>query len=337
MTGIEEQSGTERTPGKAVSGENSQVDPETSPIAGMDRQSFRNYLIRAIDGDQSVPPAILTLVSATLHGKADGEKERREQHWWEEFFWQRVLNDRLNRVQDLIDRCTQKADWHHDQAEQARGRMREATDKLQKIDEFVEGTNEALAEYKRTGTLDRERMRKLLKARGVDVDPNANDETLISLMRQEHQKTQQEKRYWSKQYETGSADAAEHDRQEREWRRQAEELKKQREAICSNINDPEEQARRLGALANNAEITSQRLMAEQEVAKGHAGVAQDIRDSRIKNFEGSQGKNEEADFLAAAEDLTAHFAAAANPVNSPAQPNSVARTLPAVANSNLSV
>ena len=50
-----------------------------SPIPGMDWQTFRNFVGRALNGDETVPAAIRTRVNAALHdGETDlGSKDRR--------------------------------------------------------------------------------------------------------------------------------------------------------------------------------------------------------------------------------------------------------------------
>lgn len=171
-----------------------------SPISSMDMQTFRNFLMRALCGDQDVPPSILTRVNeaAREHGS---DAKKRDMEWWERYFWQQAIEEHLKAIDDLINRYNQMADWHHEQAEQARERMREAADKLNAIDEFVSGAEGIFKEKETTGKFDREKAIRLLKARGVNVDPNEDEGSLLLKLKEQEKKAREERSRWSKQYD----------------------------------------------------------------------------------------------------------------------------------------
>ena len=82
---------------------------ETSPIAGLDLLSFKNFVTRALAGDTDVPPSVFALVSAALHEPAN-TPERRERQWWHDFIWRQIIQKSLADIDALIGDYNQMAD-----------------------------------------------------------------------------------------------------------------------------------------------------------------------------------------------------------------------------------
>jgi hypothetical protein len=297
------------------------------PIPGMDLNMFRNYWMRALAGDVDVPPAILMLVRQSRDG-ANNSKERSEQEW--ELLTQFAVAQRLREIDRLIDQYNQMADWHHEQAEKARAKMREAADKLTEIDEFVSGVDEVLREKEATGKFDREKAIELLKARGLVVDLNDDEKTLFTKLNNEQRKARAERSKWSQQYDDAKIDADYNDRMEREDREKARELVERRDAIRKHGYDAVEESRELTKVTDEYKPDVQRKAVEMEKAKsGNIDQTNEMRTRVQKRLDTSQANDEEVDFLASADDLTATFAAvSANTVSKTVEPTVIARDAP---------
>jgi hypothetical protein len=286
--------------------------PEPSPIDGMDMATFRNYLTRALEGDETVPASMLSVVQRGAPEGTDGKKK--DQEFWERVFWLNAIEERLKEIDRLIDHYNEMADWSHEQAEQARGRMREAGDKLAAIDEFVTGVNDVLGERERTGKLDREKAVELLKTRDVVVGPNSDDASLLFLLKQQRQTAQAERGAWSKQYEQSGAEATVYEQMEKENRAKAEELARKRDEIKKAGYDPQEEAARLKQVGDEYKLDVQYKAADIENIKASPlnpsdpATADDFRTAHT-----NQTKDQASDFEALASGmLKKEFATAAN-------------------------
>lgn len=284
---------------------------DPSPLPGLDMRDFRNLLVRALAGDELVPPALLTRVNDALRERGE-EARKRDTRWWEDLFWKQSLQDRLREIDALIGRYQDMADWHHDQAELARSRMQEATDKLGEIDEFIDGADDIIDKSKE-GKLDREKAIALLKSRGVEVDPDEDDSELIRKLTMERIKAREERLKWIEQYERSKSDAYLHDKLEEENRRKARELIERREVIRAGGYGVDEQTRRLREVSDEYSMAVRVKADEIEVLKAsEAGRLNEAQTARAESAAGSQTEDEEADFLAAANALTGTFERAAS-------------------------
>ena len=134
----------------------------------------------------------------------------------QDFVLRQAIEEQLRKIDNLIDRYSQMAAWHHAQAEQARARMVEAGGKLEGIDDFLKEADDVLSATNKTGKLDRKRMFKLLKARGVSVDADEDAESIVAKRNAERFKARRERIEWSDQYDHAQRDADYHDDQEGE-------------------------------------------------------------------------------------------------------------------------
>jgi hypothetical protein len=288
---------------------------ERSPIPNMDMPTFRNWLIRALSGDQDIPPSMLTRVNGAVH-EHGSDARKRDMEWWENVFWQLAIQENLRVIDGLINRYNEMADWHHEQAEKAREKMREATDKLEAINQFIAGVNEVL-DKKKDGKFDREKAIRLLKSRGVNVDPNEDDPTLKNRLAREQKIAQDEKPKWSRQYDNSKADADYHDTQEIEDRRKAEELIDRRDAIQQGGYGPGEKDRRLQQVTEEYKLDVQKKAAELEEQKNGLEQKQALDTTSQQSFNGSQTKQtqtEASDFEALAGALKGKFDTSAGKV-----------------------
>lgn len=303
---------------------------EPSPIAGMDGRTFSNFLTRALAGDDSVPPAILGRMRAGLR-RGGNDQEERDREWWQAYFWQEASKDRLRDIDDLIGRYNAMADWHHEQAELARGRMREAADKLAEIDQFMSESDEVVDKLDKTGKLDREAAIRMLKARGVDVDPNADDATLFAELQKQRDRADRERIEWRSRYEEANGDADYHDDQERENRKKAQELVERRDAIRNGGYNPKEEEQKLREVSDEYAADIRRKAFEMEKRKIEEGQAQrEIVNESQTEIDASQVNDEEAGFFASAKDLTGDFGkAVANVAKTTDQIPPALRNLPA--------
>jgi len=273
------------------------------PIPGWDLNMFRNYWMRALSGDVDVPPAILMLVRQS-RDDANKSKERSEQEW-EELFTQFAVAQRLREIDSLIDRYNQMADWHHEQAEKARAKMREAADKLTEIDEFVSGVDDILRAKEETGKFDREKAIALLRKRGVTVDEKEDDETLLNKIRKEKKLALDEKTNWSRQYDDSKADADYNDRMEQENRKKAQELVERREAIRKHGYDAADKERELTKVAEEytIDVRHKADKIEEEKQENNHEAANDAAAVGRTNSQSKDKKDKEADFLSSIDEL----------------------------------
>lgn len=288
-------------------------EPEPSPIDGMDMATFRNYLIRALDGDETVPASILTVVQRGASDAAEAKKKDLE--FWERVFWLNAIEERLREIDRLIDRYNEMADWSHRQAMLARDRMREAGDKLDAIDAFVNGANDVMREKEATGKFDREKAIELLKTRGVNIDPNASNANILALLLQQRESSKRERKRWSEQYEQSSADATVYEQMEKECKTKAEELIKKREEILGHGYSPDEEAQKLKELNKKYQTDVQKKAAEIESLKSPDKTkdAQAAVKTSFQELQSKQDGSEADDFEALASGvLTKEFAAAAS-------------------------
>jgi hypothetical protein len=284
-------------------------EAEASPIPGLDMPAFRNLLMRALTGDETIPSAILTRVTDILREQGSQAKQR-DAGWWEDLFRRQLLRESLRAIDALISRYSEMADWHHGQAEEARARMTEAADKLTAIDEFISGADQALDDQR--GVFDREKAVRLLRSRGVSVDPKEDEEALRNRLLIEQKKAQDERRRWSGQYDEASADANYHDAQERENRKKAQELIERLDAIRKSGYGPQEEGRLLREVTEEYKPDVQRRAAQIErMQNGDAEQGSEIISVMQKGVDTSSVTSEEADFMAAADGLTSKFAAVA--------------------------
>jgi hypothetical protein len=250
----------------ADAGASPHMDFEPSPVSGMDMRDFRNWLIRAFDGDPAVPPSILLAVRAGSR-QADAQ-DKKTQEWWERFMWQHALDQQLREINRLIAQYNEMADWHHQQAEIARRKMGEAGDKLSAIDDFLSGAKDVLGGRERTGKLDREKAIELLRGRGVAVDPSANNAQLEILLAKEQAAARRERSAWSKQYEQSETKATNEEEMEIECRKKAEELVQKRDEIRNHGYDTREEALRLREASEPYQLDIQ--MKANDIEKGRA-------------------------------------------------------------------
>ena len=276
----------------------------------MDRLTFGNFLTRAMAGDDTVPATILNRINAALRGRGIDPKDAEAQRW-RDFFWRQVLDQTHRAIDDLIGRYNEMADWHREQAELARGRMREAADKLAEIDKFVTGADDILNEKERTGKFDRAKAVAMLKQRGIAVGPDEDDQSILNKLTEERRKALEQRREWSRRYDQANEDATRHDDLERENRRKAKELMEKRDAIRSGGYGPEEEALRLRQVANEYKLDVQQRAVEMERERKAAESPADQAPAVQKGIDDSQTQNEESDFLASVDDLTGKFAVAA--------------------------
>ena len=296
-------------------------EPEMSPVPGMDLQTFRNYVTRALSGDESVPGSVLELVGGVRRGVgAAGAQPDGEGEWFHDFVWRQAIEESLKAINGLIDRYNEMADWDYAQSVKARERMGEAVDKLDEIDEFTSGADDVLKGYKDTGKIDRAKAIALLKQRGVTVDANEDDKSLLARLQKERELALSEKARWNKQYDDANADANFYDAQEKENRRKAEELARQRDAVIQSGASPEEQAQKLRALEDKASIdVTLKAAAMEPPAKSGQSAAQDEATKEAwSHSQDAQAGSEVSDFEALAGSLTSKFAASAAKDQEPA-------------------
>jgi hypothetical protein len=286
-------------------------EPGTSPVVGLDWQTFRNFVVRALAGDESVPPAISARVNSAAHG-GESKLEEKDRSWWQAFLWQQMIQESLRQIDGLIGKYNAMAEWHHEQAEKARARMQEAADKLEAIDEFIGDADDVFNTKGRTGKFDRDKAIKALKNRGVDVSANEDDESLLAKLTREKQKALRERTVWSEAYGSAEGDVKRHTDLEEENRRKAEELIQRRDAVKGGGYDPQEEARRLGEIAEEYEADVRRkaaLIEKQRNEQSDAGP--DLKETSIEAAKELQSQDEESEFLTSLARLTPQFAAAA--------------------------
>ena len=286
---------------------------DRSPIPGMRMQEFRNWLIRAIDGDPAVPASIRLAVAAGSR-EAEAQGKSKDQEWWELFMWQYALNERLREIDQLVNRYNELADWHHAQAELARGKMREAGDELAAIDEFLTGAKDVLGGRERTGKLDREKAIELLRTRGVAVDPYTNDGQLAILIVKQQAAARSEREAWSKQYEQSKTEATNEEEMERECRKKAEELVQKRDEIRNHGYDAREETLRLRQVTEEYQRDIQRKAVDIEISRSGDAFhdISTLEKNSIREARGNQSASEVDDFEAlAAGALSGEFAKAA--------------------------
>lgn len=304
--------------GNAGPGASHRDETGPSPVPGIDWQTFKNFVVRALNGDDTVPSAMTTLVNAAL-AKGETSLERRERDWWRDFLLRKAIEDQLREIDGLIDQYNKMADWHHGEAAKARGRMQEATDRLGEIDEFVTGVNEVFED----GRFDRKKVIALLKSRGVEVDPNADEAVLEKHLREEQLKALRERSQWSKQYDDAKADAGYHETEEAANRRKAQELVQKRDAIRGGGYDPEEEARHLKKVSEEYKLDIQRKADELESRRQGALQENTIASTSLdaaKKSQSSQAESEVSEFEALAGTLTSKFDMAAANVSKEAPP-----------------
>ncbi len=303
---------------------------EPSPIAGMDLRTFESYLARALDGDEMVPPSIRVRVEAMRGEDPDSAKRSRE--WWTELFWHQALEEQNRAIEGLIADYLDMAARHHEQAELARGRMRDAADHLAAIDRFVSDTNEVLRDKENTGRVDRERAIALLKARGVNVDPNDDDETLVYKLRREKGLALDEIPQWTKEYDHAAEEADYNDRMEAENLRKAQELIDRRKAVREGGYTPDEELRMLRELTNEykADVQMKAAALEHKVPNDKAQPDERGGYGQAARVEVSgQAQSEVSDFEALTGGLTGTFNTAKElPANPEPQIRRQERTLP---------
>ncbi len=285
-----------------------------SPLPGVDMLTYRNFVMRALNGDEMVPSTMLFGQMATRSAKAP-EQQERDRKAFQYLLWKQALDRQLEEIDRLIARYQEIADWHTAQASLARIRMNEAADKLEEIDTFVSGAINLLEEKQRTGKLDREAALELLRTRGIVLGSGIDDAELQVALVTESNNAAAEKSQWVRQYEDAEVETKRHETLERENRRKAEELIERRDAIRSGGYDPDDEVLLLQKVteeykmdiqirADDIEQERQRLHQEQEGTKPVAAFD-------VKALAQSQTQNEEADFLASLGNLKATFTAAA--------------------------
>lgn len=261
-----------------------------SPLPGMDGATYRNFLARALSGDESVPAAVLSRVRVT-NGENGTENQKSARQSLQDFIWRRAIEQHLEEIDHLIAQYTAMADWHRDQAEAARGRMQEALDRIAEIGDFLTAADGILDKYERTGKLDRKETLEELRRRGVLVDPNCDDDQLLKILKDEMKRATEERAGLIQGFEKDEADAKRHENLERENRRKAEELVKRRDAIRTGGYDAEEETIRLQRLEEEYKPDVQQKALELERER-------DPTSDKVKHLEAERlqaMKNSQAD------------------------------------------
>lgn len=281
----------------------------SDPVMAAEQARFLgNMAIAALMGDEVAARLLYGHFAGVHAGNVRDEKSQREKA--EEFHaWmvRLAIQQQLREIDGLIDRYNQMADWHHEQAKKAREKMQAATDRLTAIGEFVDGVDEVLAEKERTGNFDREKAIRLLKSRGVEVDPNEDDEALLNRVRREKGKALDERLKWSTQYDDAKADDEYNTRMEKENREKAEELVKRRDDLRRQIENGDlgEDAgkQRLDQVTDEYKIDVQKKAAEIEGRRHGLGQANETDAAARKSFDAStstQTQSQVSDFEALA-------------------------------------
>ena len=131
-----------------------------SPIPNMDLATFRNWLMRALSGDQDVPPAILTRVNEALreHGS---DATKRDREWWQNYFWQRVFEDQLRAIDRYIDGLNRMADELRQRIDENKAKVYENDRWIEDMERRHKGAAPALDYYKENGVFERDEDGKL--------------------------------------------------------------------------------------------------------------------------------------------------------------------------------
>jgi hypothetical protein len=275
----------------------------------MDLQTFRTWLPRAMSGDPDVPPVMLSRVNS-VRQEYGANVGNQDEHWWETQLWLLEIRAQLELIQRQIEELNRIAGEYDRMALDARERMREVADRLERIDDFISGADDVLDRLLVNGKLDREKALKLLQSSGINMPPGAPDEGLAAELRRQQIEAQRERTRWSEAHDELERDAKRYEEQAEEIRRKARELEQRREGVLQRGLTPAEEAVELrgltGEVAKDIEFEAAGL--ESESAKVWE------RRTGIQEAEAaSQTKDEELDFMAAADGLVGHSKGATDP------------------------
>jgi DNA repair exonuclease SbcCD ATPase subunit len=288
----------------------------------MDWPTFRNFVLRAQAGDETVPASVAARVNAAVLAGERNPAER-DRRWWLEFWLRQALQESVRKLDDLIDRYRQIADWHREEAEKARERMRQAADRLADADAFITDVDDIFNARARAGRLDRDKALKALRGRGINFHPDVDEGVLLAELARQKEAALVERRQSVSEFESANGDATRHEESERENRRKAEELIGKRDAIRNSGCDADEELRRLNQAAEEYEADVRLKADEIEKEKLSAPARSDGDEALRSTVKSTKTQDEEADFLASLNNLSSTFASsAANVVTRPNHPGS---------------
>lgn len=285
-----------------------------SPLPGVDMLTYRNFVVRALSGDDSVPSSFMLNTMATRSSK-NPEQQERDRKAYQYLLWKQQIDQHLEEIERLAARYREMADWHTVQAALARTRMNAAADKLEEIDTFVTGVNSLLEDKERTGKLDREKALELLRFRGVPVAEKSDDAMLVVELAKEKAKALDERAQWLQAHQDAEADTTYHEALEQENRRKAEELIERRDAIRKGGYDPEDESRLLQEVTEeyrrDVQRKALRLEEERDPTQDALSRSASQRQEAMDHSRAAQQTSEFSDFEALAASLSGDFNAAA--------------------------
>ncbi len=242
-------------------------DAGPSPVPGLDWQAFRNYVIRALTGDEAVPASVLIYVNAAV-ARGERDLERRDHAWWRDFLWRQAIAESLQAVDGAIGELEGLAAWYREQAETMLSEMDQAARRMARRSEFIEEADSIIDGWERDGQLDRERAIEALGKRGVEANERMSDAQLVELLRPAQQRALEEQARDSDRY-----DDLDRGRQEFEQQTQAleEKARAYKDECDSIMNDPdlsdEERARQLQELRDRVGADVALEAARREIHK----------------------------------------------------------------------
>jgi hypothetical protein len=204
-------------------------EDDRSPIPGMSKQDYMNYLERAVSGDDDLPPPFLTYLNAQADARAEREKERKE------FAFELLLEETRRRIEkNIADLEASAARWDAE-AERQRQNMVDIERRMNSCQKVIDQIDAIFQKENKTGRIDREEALRLLRQRGVKVGDSASDKELHDLLLKEKQR-----QYLEKLRLSGEYDAAEHAREEAE--RRAAEDRARAKQLADNLKANEQAA-----------------------------------------------------------------------------------------------
>lgn len=225
---------------------------EMSPVPGMDRNTYKNYLDRALNGDENVPAAFMHFLR-TMKSDEENAKEKRETKTWMDFLLGLVLEENLRQINDFVRQYEEMAEWYRDQAENVRQDMLDIEGLIHKNMTFIDSVDAVFEKQLKTSILDRKEALRLLQQRGVAVDEKASDDHIQALLLQERRSAYNQNLELTHKLEELESQREEYLRKQRESEEGAEKLRHNRDEISRALGKENLTAEEKESLAQRLE------------------------------------------------------------------------------------
>ncbi len=245
------------------------------------KKELDDFVRQAIDGDPVAAKRVLSTVAGQAALKITLEQQEKKNHSLYQHLMQQLLAAQLKQIDDMIERYQKLAEWHAAQEQIFRDKMKDIEAQLEKI----EAQEDKIKALKDDPELDRAEAIRELKEAGLEVDENADDDTIRELLQHMIDDLEGQKRDLGDKHGQAQQKAEEHRMSKEEAQQMAREIIAFKKETQSLGLAAEEESRRLGAFIKEREPKLNEMyekLEDQKLEKKVKRTVDDIQKDIVK-------------------------------------------------------